>query len=239
MADDVQHNTELAELAGGFIHEIKNHLSTFGLHLQLLAEDLNQPESPRERKVLDRLVRLQGECHRLTEVANDFLRFARLRELDRRPVPLADAIGDMIDFFAPTARAANIEIKTFLPSDLPMVSLDTDLFKQAMLNLLLNAEQAMPEGGAITVQARRTDGEVRLDLIDTGIGMSAETLAKCFRPFHTTKPGGNGLGLPTTRRIVEMHGGRITVQSEQGKGTQFTIWLPIDSSNPPSDTHET
>ena len=239
MADDVQHNTELAELAGGFIHEIKNHLSTFGLHLQLLAEDLNQPESPRERKVLDRLVRLQGECHRLTEVANDFLRFARLRELDRRPVPLADAIGDMIDFFAPTARAANIEIKTFLPSDLPMVSLDTDLFKQAMLNLLLNAEQAMPEGGAITVQARRADGEVRLDLIDTGIGMSAETLAKCFRPFHTTKPGGNGLGLPTARRIVEMHGGRITVQSEQGKGTQFTIWLPIDSSNPPSDTHET
>src|SRR5436190_1114069 len=77
VADDVQHNTELAELAGVFIHEIKNHLSTFGLHLQLLAEDFDQPQSPRERKALDRIVKLQSECRRLTEVANDFLRFAR------------------------------------------------------------------------------------------------------------------------------------------------------------------
>ncbi|MFL5340991.1 MAG: sensor histidine kinase [Gemmataceae bacterium] len=233
MADDVQHNTELAELAGGFIHEIKNHLSTFGLHLQLLAEDFDEPQTPRERKALDRIVKLQSECRRLTEVANDFLRFARLRELDRRSTALAEVVGEMIDFFSPTARAANIGVKTFLPSDLPPVTLDTDLFKQALLNLLLNAEQAMPEGGEITVQARRVDSEVRLDVIDTGIGMSVETLASCFKPFHTTKPGGNGLGLPTTRRIVEMHGGRITVQSEPGQGTQFTIWLPIEpSSNP-------
>jgi two-component system sensor histidine kinase HydH len=230
--DDMQHDTELAELAGGFIHEIKNHLSTFGLHLHLLAEDFEQPQTPRERKALDRIVKIQSECRRLTEVANDFLRFARLRELDRRPVSLADVVGQMLDFFAPTARAANIEIKTFLPSDLPPVSLDTDLFKQALLNLLLNAEQAMPEGGAITLLARRENGSVRLELIDTGVGMNAETLAKCFKPFHTSKPGGTGLGLPTTRRIVEMHGGRIAAQSEPGKGTQFTIWLPIDSSNP-------
>src|SRR5438067_2844032 len=226
------HTTELAELAGGFIHEIKNHLSTFGLHLQLLAEDFDQPQSPRERKALDRIVKLQSECRRLTEVANDFLRFARLRELDRRPTALAELVGEMIDFFAPTARAANIEIKSFLPADLPNVSLDRDLFKQALLNLLLNAEQAMPAGGAITLLARREHNSVRLEVIDSGLGMSAETLAKCFRPFHTTKPGGNGLGLPTTRRIVEMHGCRIAVQSEPGKGMQFTIWLPIDSSIP-------
>src|SRR5260370_6545906 len=169
MPDDSQHNTELAELAGGFIHEIKNHLSTFGLHLQLLAEDFEQPETPRERKALDRILRLQGECHRLTEVANDFLRFARLRELERRSVPLADVVGDMIDFFAPTAKVANIEIKTFLPADLPAVALDADLFKQALLNLLLNAEQAMPEGGAITVHARRDDRAVPLDLVDTRV----------------------------------------------------------------------
>ena len=220
------HTTELAELAGGFIHEIKNHLSTFGLHLQLLAEDFADPQTPRERKALERTVKLQNECRRLTEVANDFLRFARLRELDTQPSALTEVLAEMVDFFAPTARSAGIEIKTFLPSDLPPVSLDRELFKQALLNLLLNAQQAMPEGGQVTVQARHENGEVRLDVIDTGVGMTADALAKCFQPFHTTKPGGNGLGLPTTRRIVEMHGGRITVQSEPGKGTQFTIWLP-------------
>lgn len=221
------HNAELAELAGGFIHEIKNHISTLGLNLQLLAEDFQQAQTPRERKACDRILRLQNECNRLTELSNDFLRFARLRELETKPASLLEVIGEMVDFFAPTARAAGIEIKTYLPTDLPPVPLDVDLFKQALLNLLLNAEQAMTEGGELIVQARCGEtGTVRLDVIDSGAGMSAETLAKCFKPFHTTKPGGNGLGLPTTRRIVEMHGGRIEVQSEPGKGTQFTLWLP-------------
>jgi two-component system sensor histidine kinase HydH len=220
------HNAELAELAGGFIHEIKNHISTLGLNLQLLAEDFQKAETPRERKACDRILRLQTECQRLTELSNDFLRFARLRELERTPASLLEVIGEMVDFFAPTARAAGIEVKTYLPSDLPPVPLDVDLFKQALLNLMLNAEQAMVEGGELIVQARCDQRWVRLDLIDSGAGMKPETLAKCFKPFHTTKPGGNGLGLPTTRRIVEMHGGRIEVQSETGKGTQFTLWMP-------------
>jgi signal transduction histidine kinase len=221
------HNAELAELAGGFIHEIKNHISTLGLNLQLLAEDFQQAETPRERKACERILRLQGECERLTELSNDFLRFARLRELKRVPAALLEVVGDMVDFFAPTARAAGIEVKTYLPTDLPPVPLDVDLFKQALLNLLLNAEQAMAEGGELIVQARPGEPSwVRLDVIDSGAGMGVETMANCFKPFHTTKPGGSGLGLPTTRRIVEMHGGRIEVQSEPGKGTQFTLWLP-------------
>ncbi len=221
------HNAELAELAGGFIHEIKNHISALGLNVQLLAEDFQQAETPRERKACERILRLQGECQRLTDLSNDFLRFARLRELKRAPTALLEVVGDMVDFFAPTARAAGIEIKTYLPTDLPPVPLDVDLFKQALLNLMLNAEQAMAGGGELIVQARCSEpGWVRLDVIDSGAGMSEESLAKCFKPFHTTKLGGSGLGLPTTRRIVEMHGGRIEVQSEVGKGTQFTLWLP-------------
>ena len=90
---------------------------------------------------------------------------------------------------------------------------------------MLNAEQAMPQGGELTVQACGEDGGVRLDLIDTGKGMPPEA-AKVFRPFFTTKPGGTGLGLPTTKRIVEAHGGTIDVQSEAGRGTKFTIRLP-------------
>jgi two-component system, NtrC family, sensor histidine kinase HydH len=219
-------SAEMAQLAGGLIHEIKNHISTLGLNLELLAEDFQKPKTPRDRKVHDRIARLQNECRRLKELSEDFLRFARLRELNVHSESILEIINEMVDFFGPTARVARIEIKTFLPSSLPPVRLDRELFKQALLNLMLNAEQAMPEGGELTLLARAEDHSVRLDVIDSGIGMSAESLARCFEPFHTTKPNGSGLGLPTTRRIVQMHGGRIDVQSEPGKGTQFTIWLP-------------
>src|SRR5260370_10308885 len=144
---------ELAELAGGFIHEIKNHLSTLGLNLQLLAEDYQDPQSQRERRALDRVQRVQGECQRLIDVSNDFLRFARVRDLELKPTRLGEIIEEMVDFFGPTARQANIEINCYLPADLPAVPLDQELFKQALLNLMLNAEQAMPSGGELTIQA--------------------------------------------------------------------------------------
>ena len=100
------------------------------------------------------------------------------------------------------------------------------MFKQALLNLMLNAEQAMPEGGQLTIQAGHEPGWVCLNLIDTGNGMSPQVAAKVFRPFFSTKPAGSGLGLPTVRKIVEGHGGHIDVQSEVGKGTKFTVKLP-------------
>jgi signal transduction histidine kinase len=106
------------------------------------------------------------------------------------------------------------------------VRLDGDLFKQALLNLLLNAQQAMPEGGELTVQATAQPDAVCLVLIDTGKGMTAEVAAKAFKPFFSTKKGGTGLGLPTTKKIVEAHGGRIELQSEPGRGTKVTIHLP-------------
>ena len=106
------------------------------------------------------------------------------------------------------------------------VALDRDLFKQALLNLLLNAQQAMPRGGELTIQAAATPNGVVLSLIDTGEGMAPEVVAKAFKPFFSTKLGGSGLGLPTTRKIVLAHGGTLDLQSEVGKGTKFTISLP-------------
>ncbi len=233
---------ELAELAGGFIHEIKNHLSTLGLNLQLLAEDFGEPQSQRERRAFDRVQRLQSECKRLVQVSNDFLRFAGVKDLALTPTNLALVIEEMVDFFAPTAKAASIEIKSYVPPDLPLVPLDRDLFKQALLNLMLNAEQAMPGGGELTIQATRPplaalpDGQsaIELSLIDTGQGMAPEVRAKVFKPFFSTKPGGSGLGLPTVRKIVEAHHGQIDVQSDVGKGTKFTIRLPIAQPGEPA-----
>jgi signal transduction histidine kinase len=219
--------TALAELAGGFIHEIKNHLSTLGLNLQLLAEDFQDPQSQRERRALSRIQRLQGECQHLVDIANDFLRFARIKDLHRVNTDLGRVLEEMIDFFAPTARVANIEIKLYVPADLPAVLLDRDLFKQALLNLMLNAEQAMSGGGELTIQAVLERDTVCVSLIDTGKGMPADVQAKIFQPFFSTKTTGSGLGLATTKKIIEAHGGVIEVQSEVGRGTKFTIRLPV------------
>jgi signal transduction histidine kinase len=238
---------ELAELAGGFIHEIKNHLSALGLNLQLLTEDFQEPETQRERRALDRIQRLQTECQRLVDVSNDFLRFAHVKDLQLVPANLVEVVEELLDFFGPTARQANIAIKPYLPADLPRVRLDREMFKQALLNLMLNAQQAMPAGGELTIQAkpiadggwrmagscdqsaiRHPPSAIELSLIDTGQGMTPEVAAKVFQPFFSTRPGGSGLGLPTTRKIIEAHGGTIELQSEVGRGTKFTIRLPAE-----------
>ena len=218
---------ELAELAGGFIHEIKNHLNTLTLNLQLLGEEFETQETQKERRAFERISRLHDECRRLVELSNDFLRFARIEELQFERTDLAAVVGRMVEFFAPTAKARKIEMIWYPAGDLPAVDLDIEMFEKAMLNLLLNAEDAMPDGGGLTIQAQADEGGVTLDVIDTGVGIPADVLPKLFKPFVTTKEAGNGLGLATARKIVRAHGGDITVQSEPGRGTKFTVTLPI------------
>lgn len=222
-----QQYAELAELAGGFIHEIKNHLNTLSLNLQLLGEDFENPQNPRERKAAERIGRLSDECRRLVDLSNDFLRFAGVAHLDREPTDLGNLVTRLVDFLAPTAKVQNVSIEWF-PADLPAVPLDAELFEKVLLNLMLNAEDAMPDGGTLTLQARAESQCVVLDVIDTGCGMSPEIAAKAFQPFVTTKPGGHGLGLATARKIVLAHRGEIAVQSEPGRGTKFTIRLPLN-----------
>jgi two-component system sensor histidine kinase HydH len=218
---------ELAQLAGHLLHEIKNHVGTISINLQLMAEDLSPPETPRERQALQRTLRLRQECQRLADLSNDFLRFAQLRELKRTQTSLQDLLGELTDFYGPSARQANIDIKCFLPADLPTIEVDRELIKQGLLNLLLNAVQAMPQGGTITIQATAEPQAVAISVIDTGPGIPPEHLARIFEPFFTTRSGGSGLGLPLLRRIVETHGGSVQVESELGHGTKFTVRLPV------------
>ena len=115
----------------------------------------------------------------------------------------------------------------YLDPELPTVMLDREAFRRALLNLILNAKQAMPDGGQLTVRTVAQGDNVAIHLIDTGCGMDDRTASKMFEAFFSTKPGGSGLGLPTTQKIIEGHGGRISVESEVGRGTQFTIELPV------------
>jgi signal transduction histidine kinase len=218
---------DLAEMTGGFVHDMKNHLGTVLLNLELLAEDFEEPQTHKERRALDRITLMRNECRRLVNLSNDFLRFARVTDLHAAATPLDGVVERMIDFFAPTAKQQGIEVRWYPAPDLPPVQIDEDMFDQVLLNLVLNAEEAMPNGGTLTLQSRVETGWVVLDVIDTGCGIPPDMLPKVFKPFVTTKEGGNGLGLATAKKVVTAHGGRIDAQSEPGRGTKFTIRLPV------------
>lgn len=223
----VDQYTEIARLAGGLAHEIKNPLSTIRLNMELLAEDLREAQSLRERRALKKVEVVERECQRLQDLLDDFLNFAKVRRLKLEPSDLSRQVKEVLDFFRLKAADARIEVVDYLAADLPTVLLDREAFHGALLNLVLNAQQAMPEGGQLVVRTYGTADGVALDLIDTGCGMDQKTQSQVFVAFFSTKSGGSGLGLPTARKIIEAHGGQITLQSEPGRGTQFTVKLPV------------
>lgn len=217
---------EIATLAGGLAHEIKNPLSTIGLNLELMAEDLDPDESQRDRRMLRKIDTVRRECRRLDDILKAFLQFARVGELNLTPTDLNAEVQEFLTFFQPQAADHGVEISPHLGSDLPPVSVDKALLRQVFLNLALNAQQAMPEGGLLELQTSNHEGNVQIDFIDNGRGMDENTRAKMFQTFFSTKSGGSGLGLPTVRKIVEAHGGTISCESEPGRGTRFSISLP-------------
>ena len=218
--------TEIARLAGSLAHEIKNPLSTIRLNVELLAEDLSEGDSPQDRRALRKVEIVKRECLRLEELLNDFLNFAKAHKLTLEPVDINKQLREIIDFYAPRAHEAHVDIVEYFANDLPTVRIDRRAFQQAIVNLMLNAQQAMPGGGQLVVRTRAAANAVAIDLIDNGEGMNDEIKEKLFDAFFSNKRGGSGLGLPTTRKIIEGHGGLIALQSEIGHGTQFTILLP-------------
>lgn len=224
-------NTELATLAGGLAHEIRNPLSTIGMHLELLAEDLDEEETGRSRRMLERVTKLQQECHQLEEVLNAFLQFARAGEPLREQCSLNETVTRYLEFLDPVASEQGVEVRPHLDANLPEIALDSALFRQVLNNLGRNALQAMPDGGTLEFITTVRDGHIVLEVIDTGDGMDARTREKMFHAFFSTRSGGSGLGLPTVRRIIEAHDGSIACDSEPGQGTRFTIQLPLNSTS--------
>ncbi len=229
-----EHLVELGQLAGGLAHEIKNPLSTINLNLKLLTEDIERFPDETHRRWLRRLQSVQDESGRLKGILDDFLRYAGKVELTLAPTDLRSLMGELTDFFAPQATAARVVLRTSLPEREVVCNIDANLFKQAMLNLMLNAVQAMPEGGELLIKVSAAHSRVTVEVIDTGAGIEPATLHRIFEVYYSTKSRGTGLGLPTTRRIIREHGGNLRVESEVGKGTRFIIDLPISEPTPTS-----
>ena len=218
---------ELGTLTGGLAHEIKNPLSTIQLNLQLLREDLPENE-PFTARIVSRLTTVQREAARLRDILDDFLRYAGKMELDRKPVDVNRLLEEMVDFFHPQAQVHRVQLRLRPAEGTLLVPMDERMMKQALLNLMINAVHAMPQGGELILSARRDDGRVVIDVIDTGRGMEPEVLERIFQAYYSTKKGGHGLGLAISKRIVEEHGGTIGAVSEVGKGTDFRVELPAD-----------
>jgi signal transduction histidine kinase len=233
---------ELGAMTGGLAHEIKNPLSTIGLNAQLLAEGIDElptgsPVAGEDKQRLSRrLASLRREVERLRGILTDFLHYAGELRLEARPADLNAIVGELMDFFEPQATRQGVRLRPDLAPGTVPAMVDAALLKQAVLNLLLNGVQAMQGAAAPgpkellvrTARAQDPDGRAMavLHVIDTGPGIPPEVMPKIFTPYFTTKAGGSGLGLPTTRRLVEAHQGRLEVHSEVGKGTVFSVWLP-------------
>jgi signal transduction histidine kinase len=164
---------------------------------------------------------------RLNDVLNDYLRFARERRLDREPTDLNDVLDELLEFVRPEALRRHVELRHQFVGDPPRSLLDANLLKQAFLNLIINAFEAMPRGGDLIVETDSDGRSLTARITDTGTGIPAGELDKVFRVYYSTKPGGTGLGLPTARRIIQEHGGSLTLTSEVGRGTQALVTLPV------------
>ena len=228
---------ELGSMTGGLAHEIKNPLSTIGLNASLLTEgiqDADLPDEQRER-LLRRMDALSREAERLKEILTDFLQFAGRVKLDPQPRDLVKIVDELSDFFHPQCDQARVVLRTQLPGEAVDVRVDEGLIKQALLNLLINAVQAMAGSsqddsasrGELMLRLAADQREARVHVIDTGPGIEQEMLSEIFHPYVSHKSGGTGLGLSTARRIVEEHGGRLDVHSEPGRGSDFVIHLPL------------
>ena len=237
---------ELSAAAGGLAHEIRNVLSTLRMNLQLLDEDWAEVQhsdiasdaggAPADltRRSRRRIGTLLRETQRLESILEDFLQFISRRELKRVSADLSQVVAEVVEFFGPQADAADVKIElTAAPATLAVFA-DVGLLKQALLNLLINAQQAMTNGGRLSIVVSAADGVARIDITDTGPGIAPDQIDHVFDAYYSTKKGGTGLGLTMARRMIRAHGGDITVRSDPSSGACFTVTLPLaDGSSDP------
>jgi len=230
---------ELGKLTGELAHEIKNPLSTIKINLELVSEDLQDSAAADSAKVSDekdnrsfkramrKIAVIQKETDRLEQILDSFLRYVDKTELHLASADINELANDMIDFYSPQAHSHSITMRQGLYNQPLICKVDTDMLKQVILNLFINAQQAMSKGGELMIRTDRQKNDAVIQINDTGTGIAPDKLPQIFNTYYSSRPHGSGLGLATAKKIIEAHNGTITVDSEPQKGTSFTIKLPI------------
>jgi PAS domain S-box-containing protein len=214
----------LGRITAGVAHEVKNPLNSMRLWLENLKESLPAEQDGAMQQAVQVL---DKEIDRLDAVVKRFLDFTRPMDIRLEPTQLADLLREVLEIAKPQLEKSNIHVAQLLPIDVPEVYVDRALLKQAVFNLVLNATEAMPEGGQLRLVLSRRGEMAEITVGDTGNGIPLENRQKVFQLFFTTRPGGSGIGLATTFRIVQLHNGSIDFTSEVGRGTTFRIELPL------------
>jgi len=237
-----QNSTRFNIVTRKFIHEIRNPLNSVSLNLQLLEENLTKLKTKDEDnqkqtdnsfqfdkdRVIVQIGRIHREVNRLNRILKDFSRYARLPELELQDTDVRNLIEEVLNFIEPETERQNIQlIRNIEP--LPIVKIDPAQIKQTLINLIINANQAMEDGGKLTVSARLSGNQILIEVEDTGSGIPPEIQEKIFDPFYSTKEEGTGVGLAIVKQVIEEHGGKVRVKSQVGKGTKVTVFLPVKS----------
>ena len=224
----------LSKLTGELAHEIKNPLSAIKRNLKLTAEELRDCDNSGQqgqkcKRALRKISIVQKETDRLEQILEGFLRYITKPQLQLAKSDINSLIGDMVDFYSAQAHSHSMTIRTGLYNKPLFCKIDADMLKQVILNLFINAQQAMENGGDLIVRTDRRQNDAVIEISDTGTGIEPERLTSIFDAHYSSRPHGSGLGLPTAKKIIDAHKGTITVNSELGKGTSFTIKMPLSS----------
>lgn len=211
---------DLGQMAAHVAHEVRNNLVPVTLYLSLLRRRLAG-----DAEGLSVLDKIAAGFTDLDAMVNDLLHFTSDRDPHLRRFPLRKLVDDLFGSLAPQLKAQSICAVAEVPQD-EMLLADRDMLRRALLNLVLNSLDAMPDGGTLTIRASRDSEAVELAVADTGPGLSDDTCRRAFEPFYTTKPGGTGLGLAIVYRIAEVHGGEVLAENGPDMGAVFTLRIP-------------
>lgn len=211
----------MGELSASIAHEIRNPLASIKGSIDIISEGIKPDESKYEFVNI-----IKKEIDRLTKLTTEFLAFAKPEVPNKILISINDVINSLITLINKHAQKSNVKIETNLSSELPLILIDPQQIKQALMNILLNAIQAMEEGGTVKIDTNKDSSNVIISITDQGPGIPEEMLPKIFDPFFTTKTEGTGLGLSISYQLIKQHNGNIIVESSN-KGTVFKIFLPI------------
>jgi signal transduction histidine kinase len=213
----------IGKMAAHITHEIRNPLSSIGLNVELLEEEIT---GRGDKESAQLVAAIKGEVERLSRIAEQYLSVARRPRPHLEREQVEDLVRELLAFVRPELERAGVVSRIDTDSELPEIELDESQLRQALLNLIRNAREAMPRGGELAMAVRRAEGGVEIQIDDTGTGIPDDVRASVFDPFFTTKQRGTGLGLAVTREIIEAHGGVITCEPREETGTRFRILLP-------------